>query len=133
MLRLLPAALLLAGTIPAFAAQQPPAASLYHQQDSRSIAIENWSGQPITAARVKTTDGRVWTLAKGAIPQNQAQEIVVPAHDCIGGLAITLKDGRSLIDTGLHECQNTQIVVRANRVTIPRQAVPGGKQHNTPG
>ena len=132
MRRLLPLAVLLAGTIPAFGAP-PPAASLYHQQDSRSIAIENWSGQPITTARVQTTDGHVWTLAKGTIPQNQAKEIVVPAHDCIAGLHITLKDGRTFADTGLHECQNTQIVVRANRVTIPWQAVPGGKQHNTPG
>jgi len=27
--------------VPAWAVQQPPAASLYHQQDSRSISIHN--------------------------------------------------------------------------------------------
>jgi hypothetical protein len=34
---------------------------------------------------------------------------------------------------GLHSCHNSQIVVRENRIEIPQIAVPGAKQHGTPG
>lgn len=119
--------------VPAWAAQQPPAASLYHQQNSRSISIHNLAHQTVTAARVQTTDGKTWDLAKGSIPPNQANEVIVPAQDCIAAIDVTLKNGRTLSQTGLNACRNTQIVVRDNQVTIPRQAVPGGQQHGTPG
>jgi hypothetical protein len=119
--------------VPAWAAQQAPAASLYHQQDSRSIAIHNLAHQSVTAARVQTTDGRTWNLAKGSIPQNQAKEIIVPARDCITAIRVTLQNGRTLGQTGLNACRNTEIVVQDNRVMIPQQAVPGAQQHGTPG
>lgn len=118
---------------PAWAAQQPPAASLYHQQNSRSIAIHNLANQTVTTARVQTTDGKIWDIAKGSIPPNQAKEIIVPAQDCIAEIDVTLKNGRTLSQTGLNACRNTQIEVRDNRVMIPQPAVPGGQQHGTPG
>jgi hypothetical protein len=119
-------------SVPAWAAQQAPAASLYHQQNSRSISIQNLAHQPVTVAQVETTDGRSWDLAKGSIPQNQAKEIIVPAQDCITAISVRLKNGRALSQTGLNDCRNTLIVVRDDRVTIPQIAVPGGQQHGTP-
>jgi len=118
--------------VPVWAAQQPPAASLYQQQDSRSIAIHNLGHQTVTAARVQTTDGKTWDLAKGSIPENQARGIIVPVQDCISA-HVTLKNGRTLRQTGLNACRNTEIVVQDERVMIPRQAVPGTQQHGTPG
>ena len=125
------AALLLAGG-PALAAQEAPSASLYGQQQSRSLSVQNWSSQDITSARVRTTDGKTWNIGKGSIPSKQASEILVPARNCIADIDVRLKNGRNLTDTGLHDCRNTQIVVRDTGVTIPQQAVPGGQQHGTP-
>jgi len=119
--------------VPAWAAQQPPAASLYHQQDSRSISIHNLARQAVTAAQVQTTDGKTWDLAKGMIPRNQAKEIIVPAQDCITNVRVTLKNGRTLSQNGLNACRNTEIVVQDDRVMIPQQAIPGAQQHGTPG
>lgn len=130
MLRPLVVLLVMAG--PAWAAQVP-AASLYHQQDSRSISIHNLSGQDVESARVQTTDGKVWNLSEGAIPTNGARELIVPAQDCIANVTVQLKNGQTLTGHGLHECRNTQIVVNKDSVSIPQQAVPGGQQHGTPG
>ncbi len=121
------AALALFAAAPALAAQQPPAASLYHQEDSRSISIQNWSGQPVTAAQVQTTDGHTWDIGKGVIPQNQAKEIIVPAQDCIANVRVTLQDGRTLGISRANACRNTQIVVRAESLSIPTQAASGLK------
>jgi hypothetical protein len=40
---------------------------------------------------------------------------------------------RTLRQTGLNACRNTEIVVQDERVMIPRQAVAGTQQHGTPG
>jgi hypothetical protein len=80
--------------VPAWAAQQPTAASLYHQQNSRSIAVHYLAHQPVTAARTQTSDGKTWDLAQGAIPRNQALEMVIPAQDCLTAINVTLKNGR---------------------------------------
>jgi hypothetical protein len=79
--------------VPAWAAQQPPA-SLYHQHNSRSIAVYNLAHQTVTSARVQTTDGKTWDLTKGVIPQNQALEMIIPAQDCLTAINVTLKNGR---------------------------------------
>jgi hypothetical protein len=119
------AAFVLFAAAPALAAQQPPAASLYHQEDSRSISIQNWSGQPVTAAQVQTTDGHTWDIGKGVIPQNQAKEIIVPAQECIANVRVTLQDGRTLGISRANACRNTQVVVRDNGISIPAQAAAG--------
>jgi len=129
----LPIAALLLATAPAFAAQNPPAANLYTQQDSRSIAVQNWSSHQVTVAQVQTTDGKVWHLAKGSIPVDQAAEIVVPARDCIADVRVQFQDRRVLALHGLRDCRDTQIVVRNEGLSIPQQAVPGAQQHGTPG
>lgn len=126
-------AVLLLAAAPAFAAQEPPAANLYSQQQSRSIAVQNWSSKAVTTAQVQTTDGKTWNLAKGSIQVDQAKEVIVPAQDCITNIQVKFADGRSLNKAGLHECHNTQIVIRDDGLTIPQQAVPGGQQHATPG
>jgi len=128
-----PLAIFLLLATPALAAQNPSAASLYHQQDARAIAIQNWSSQTVVAARVQTTDGKIWNLAKGEISSNQAKEVVVPARDCIANITVKLQNGHTLSDNGLHECSNTKIVVRDEGISIPQQAVPGAQQHGTPG
>ncbi len=104
----------------------------YNQQDSRSIAIHNLSGQDVESARVQTTDGKVWNLSRGSIPPNQARELIVPARDCIANVAVRLKNGQTLAGRGLHECRNTEIVVHADSVSIPRRAVPGGSSTGRP-
>jgi len=45
----------------------------------------------------------------------------------------TLKNGKTLSETGLNACGKTQIVVEDDRVMILQQAVPGGQRHGTPG
>jgi hypothetical protein len=131
---LLRAAPLLAATLvaPAFALAAN-SANLATQQDMRSIAIQNWGSANITQALVKTTDGKVWNLGQGEVGRNQASEIIVPARDCIAAVSVTFKDGRHLQADHLHACDNTQIVVRDDRISIPQQAVPGARQHATPG
>ena len=129
---LLRSALLLAVT-PALAAQNPPAANLYKQPDMRSIAVQNWSSHDVTQAQIQTTDGKVWDLAKGSIPVNQAAEVLVPARDCIANVRARFKNGRTLELAKLHECRNTQVVIRNEGLSIPQQAVPGAQQHGTPG
>lgn len=42
-------------------------------------------------------------------------------------------DGRTLSADGLHSCNRSQIVVGKENITIPQIAVPGAKQHGTPG
>lgn len=117
----------------ALAAQNPPAANLYTQQDTRSIAIQNWSAHPVQQADIRTTDGRVWHLAKGSIPVDQAAEVLVPGGDCIVDVQVRFQDGRTMQMNNLHDCHETQIVVRDGGLSIPQQAVPGAKQHGTPG
>ena len=131
---LLPALLL--AVSPAHAAQNPPAANLYKQPDMRSIAVQNWSSHDVTLAQIQTTDGKVWDLAqgrgKGSIPVNQAAEVLVPARDCIANVRVRFNDGRTLQLAELHECHDTQVVIRNEGLSIPNQAVPGAQQHATP-
>jgi hypothetical protein len=133
------AALPLAGLFlaaPALAANGnvPNAVNPYTHPDSRAIAIQNWTSSEITVAKVQTVpDGKTWELAHGGIPRNEASEIVVPARDCIANVWVKLKDGRVLQLAGLHDCRDTQIAVRNERIWIPQLAVPGAKQHGTPG
>lgn len=117
----------------ALADQNPPAANLYTQQDTRSIAIQNWSAHQVQQADIGTTDGRVWHLAKGAIPVDQASEVLVPGGDCIVHVQVRFQNGRTMQLNNLHDCNQTQIVVRDGGLSIPQQAVPGAKQHGTPG
>lgn len=100
----------------------------------RSITIQNRSHHEITHAKVQTTpDGRVWNLSQGGVRNNGAAEIVVPARDCIANVRVTLNNGRVLQLAGLHDCRDTQVAVRDNRIWIPKIAVPGAQQHGTPG
>ncbi len=108
-------------------------ADLATQQAMRSIAIQNWSSNDITKAHVQTTDGKVWELGKGGVSRNEAAEIIVPARDCIANVIVTMKNGHDLQLNGLHDCKDTQIVVRNDQISIPEQAIPGAKQKNTPG
>lgn len=126
-------AVLLAFSAPAFAADPPNAANLATQQAARSITVQNSSGSRITQAQVQTTDGRTWNIGHGGIGTNAAAQVVVPARDCIANVSAELSGGRKLQAAGLHSCHNTQIVIRENRIEIPQIAVPGAKQHGTPG
>lgn len=124
----------LALATPALAGDMPNAADLSSQQQSRAISIRNLSGAKITQAHVQTSpDGRVWDIGHGAIETNQASEVVVPAHDCLANVKVQLDDGRTLQSTELHSCNSTKIVVQKDAITIPQEAVPGAKQHGTPG
>lgn len=114
-------------------ADAPNAINLNVQQASRSIALANHSGTEITAAHVQTTDGKTWNLAPGGVNSNSGMSIVVPARDCIANVSVTLKDGRTLSANGLHSCNRSEIVVDKYKITIPQIAVPGAKQHGTPG
>lgn len=125
-------AVLLTLAAPALAAK-PNAANLATQQDARSITIQNKSGDRIAQARVQTTDGKTWHIGHGGIGTNQSAEVVVPARDCIANVWAELKGGRKLQAVGLHSCDRSEIVVRENRIEIPQIAVPGAKQHGTPG
>lgn len=133
MLRPLAIGLLLIATPALGAPPAAPGASLYHQQRSRSIGLQNWSTHTIVSAKVQTSDGRMWNLAKNRIAENQGAEVIVPAQDCIANVTVKLDNGRTLDDHGLHACHSTHIVVRNNNVSIAREAVPGAQQHGTPG
>lgn len=111
----------------------PNAANLKTQQASRSIALANHSGTEITAAHVQTTDGKTWNLAQGGVGSRSGMSIVVPERDCIANVSVTLKGGRRLSADGLHSCNRSEIVVDKYKITIPQIAVPGAKQHGTPG
>jgi hypothetical protein len=127
-------AVLLAFATPTFAAEPPPnSASLATQQAARSITVQNSSGSRITQAHVQTTDGRTWNIGHGGVGTNESAQVVVPARDCIANVSAELSGGRKLQAVGLHSCHNSQIVVRENRIEIPQIAVPGAKQHGTPG
>lgn len=116
------------------AADAPNAANLYTQPDARAIAIQNWTSGAITHAEVQTTpDGRTWNLANGHIPKNEAAEVAVPARDCIANVRVKLQNGHVLQLAGLHDCKDTQIAVRDEKIWIPKLAIPGAKQHATPG
>ncbi len=112
----------------------PNAANLSTQQASRSIALENRSGTDITQANVQTTDGKTWNLAKGGgVSGSHGADIVVPARDCIANVSVTLKNGQTLRANGLNACNNSQIVVNKDGISIPQIAIPGAKQKATPG
>lgn len=130
-----PVAALLLALAPAGAqAKQSNALNLYTQQDGRAIAVRNWSSHKIVEAQVQTRpDGHVWHVAPGGIPRNEAQEITVPARDCIANVRVKLETGRVLQMTGLHDCKDNLIAVRDNQIFIPRLAIPGAQQHGTPG
>lgn len=136
---LLPLAGMVLAAAPAFATAPsagaaPNAANLYTQQDSRSIALQNWTGGTITSAQVQTTpDGRTWKLGQGSIAKSEGAEVAVPARDCIANVRVTLQNGKVLQLAGLHDCKDTQIDVRNERIWMPQMAIPGAKQHATPG
>ncbi len=110
------------------------AANLATQQQSRAITMQNLSGAKITQAQVQTTpDGRVWNIGQGAIEDNHASEVIVPAHDCLANIRVQLDNGRMLQSTELHSCNSTKIVVGKDAINIPHEAVPGAQQHGTPG
>jgi hypothetical protein len=124
----------LAFAVPALAGNMPNAANLSTQQDSRAITMRNLSGSKITQAQVQTTpDGRVWDIGHGAIGTNEASEVIVPARDCLANVKVKLDNGRMLQSTELHSCSSTKIVVGKDAITTPQEAVPGAKQHGTPG
>lgn len=121
---------LLATALPASAKNS---ANLATQQAMRSITLQNWSSSKVTQAHVQTTDGRTWNLSQGGVSPNAGAEVIVPAGDCIANVKVELQGGRSLQLVGIHSCHDTEIVVRNNQITIPQQAIPGAKQHATPG
>lgn len=113
--------------------EAPTAANLSSQQAMRSIGLLNRSGSGIERATVQTTDGRTWSLAPGGVPSRGGAHIIVPEGNCIADVSVTLANGRTLRAAGLHSCNRSEIVVRADKITIPQIAVPGAKQHGTPG
>ncbi len=121
-------AALLSLWLPALAFAVPNATT---QQDASQLVLKNLSGAEIAQARVQTTDGQVWNLGQG-LAQNHATQIVIPPRDCIANIAVQLKNGRKLQEAGLHACNQTQIVVRPDGITIPQQAIPGAQQRGTP-
>ncbi len=124
---------ILAFAAPALAGNMPNAANLSTQQDSRAITLQNLTGEKITQAHVQTTDGRVWNIGHGAIEDNHASEVIVPARDCLASVTVQLDNGRTLQSTELHSCNSTKVVVRKDAISIPQEAVPGAQQHGTPG
>ncbi|HJS87424.1 MAG TPA: hypothetical protein VJ779_18375 [Acetobacteraceae bacterium] len=110
------------------------AANLATQQRARAITMQNRSGTRIAQAQVQTTpDGHVWNIGQGGIGTNEASEVIVPARDCIADIRVQLDGGRVLHEAGLHSCSSTKIVVWQDHINIPEEAVPGAKQHGTPG
>ncbi len=130
---ILPACLLLLAASPQGSNMPRNAVNPYQHPDERAIAIQNWSSSKVDKAEIQTTDGRVWRLAKGGIPRNEAHDVAVPVPGCIANVSVTMQSGRQFQLVGLHDCSDTQIVVRNTGLSIPQMAVPGAKQHGTPG
>jgi hypothetical protein len=112
---------------------QPNAANLYHQQQRRQIGIQNWSSENITSAELRTTKGHTYQLGNGKVSRNEAGAVLVPAHDCIAGISIKLQNGKTFSRNGLNDCHDDKIMVRNSGISLPQLAVPGAKQHGTPG
>ena len=111
----------------------PNAANLYTEQQRRQIGIQNWSGANIISAEIHTSNGHTYKLGNGKVSRNEAAAVTVPAHDCITGISIKLQNGKTLSQNGLNDCQADKIMVRDSGISVPQLAVPGAKQHGTPG
>jgi hypothetical protein len=96
------------------------------------IVLKNLSGETITQARVQTTQGHAWDMGAGGLTSNQATQVAVPARECIDSVEVALESGRKLRAGGLNACNETQIVVGTDHISIPHQAIPGAQQRGTP-
>lgn len=96
------------------------------------VVLKNLSGEKITQARVQTKQGHVWNIGEDGLKDNQATQVAIPARDCIASVEVALANGRNMQSKDLNSCNETQIVVDADRISIPQQAVPGAQQHGTP-
>jgi hypothetical protein len=96
------------------------------------IVLKNLSGETVTQARVRTTQGHAWDMSAGGLTSNQATQVTVPARECIDSVEVALENGRKMRASDLNACNETQIVVSTDRIFIPHQAIPGAQQRGTP-
>jgi hypothetical protein len=136
MVRLLPLSgcslgVLLAGLGPALAqVRNMPNATT--AAAASQVVLKNLSGETVTQARVRTTQGHVWDMSAGGLTSNQATQVTVPARECVDSVEVALENGRTMRASDLNACNERQIVVSADRIFIPRQAIPGAQQRGTP-
>ena len=96
------------------------------------IVLKNLSGETISQARVRTRQGHVWDMSAGGLTSNQATQVAVPARECVDSVEVALKNGRKMQAGDLNACNETQIVVGTDHISIPHQAIPGAQQRGTP-
>jgi hypothetical protein len=113
---------------PALAQQHPAAPLRSPGEQMRSFSLTNRSGDVITAAEAKMTDGKRRVLTYAPVQPNQAREIVVPRQECLASLTVRLNNGRTLRAAHLDDCKATQIVVGTQGIGIGSNANPRGKQ-----
>ena len=96
------------------------------------VVLKNLSGETITQARVRTKQGHAWEMSAGGLTSNQATQVTVPARECVDSVEVALESGRKMRASDLNACNETQIVVGTDRISIPHQAIPGAQQRGTP-
>jgi hypothetical protein len=102
-------------------------------ETASQIALKNLSGEAITRARIRTKQGHEWDMsAGGGLANNQATQVVVPARECIDSVEVLLKSGRKMQASNLNSCNETQVVVSNDSISIPQQAIPGAQERGTP-
>jgi len=71
-------------------------------------------------------------MSAGGLTSNQATQVTVPARECVDSVEVALKNGRKMQAGDLNACNETQIVVGTDHISIPQQAIPGAQQRGTP-
>jgi hypothetical protein len=96
------------------------------------VVLKNLSGETVTQARVRTKQGHAWEMSAGGLTSNQATQVAVPARECVDSVEVALESGRKMRASDLNACNETQIVVGTDHISIPHQAIPGAQQRGTP-
>lgn len=131
MLRSLPIIFILSA-VPALAQQHPAAPLTPSAAQMRSFSMKNQSGEVITSAEARMTDGKTRVLTYAPVQPNEAREIVVPRQECLAALTVHLNNGKTLRAGHLRDCKETKIFVGAHGIGIgsnlnPRDETPGRK------
>ena len=107
--------LLLTSSAPALAQPMPPGPA---PAQSRAFSLKNMTGQVITSAQARTTDGNTRVLSHEPLQPNESRQIIVPRNACLDSVIVHLNDGRTLKAENMDDCRSNQLVVGEQGINV---------------
>jgi len=111
---------------PALAQQFPAAPLRTPGEPMRAFSLTNRSGQVITSAQARMSDGKQRVLTYAPIQRDQAREIVVPRRECLNAMIVHLNNGQTLHADHMNDCDAARIIVGRAGIGVASNVKPLG-------